>query len=112
MESVTDLLTAVLGLPLVLAALVYIVHPRKGADLLKSAVVLLVAGSLGMCVLASLLRCLEAHPWVVVCILILTVTTAFVIRESLHDGHRRLVERPTSLERTPVLPRDGAAIRR
>ena len=105
MERVLATITAVLVIPLIVAPLVYMVNPRRGTELLKRAVTLMVVTSFGLCVIASLFRSLANSGWLQVLVLAAMVV-AYVVRESRLGRPDKASGRLGGAERTPVLPTD------
>ena len=104
MEHVVRGIIAALLIPVFLAGLLlYMVNSRRGAELLKRLVIVLVAAIVGPCLVASLMKSLAESPWFPV-LLLVTVAVAYFIRESRLGRHGRGSGHPSVTERTPVLP--------
>ena len=105
MESVLAAIRAVLVIPLIVAPLVYMVNPRRGTELLKHAVTVLVVTSVGLCLIASLFRSLANSGWLQV-LFLAAMVVAYVVREARLGRPDKASGGLGGAERTPVLPND------
>jgi hypothetical protein len=103
MASVVQTIAAVLMIPLVLAPLVYMVNPRRGTELLKHAVAVLVVAGFGLCLVTSLVRSLANNGWLQV-LFAIAIVVAYLVRESRLGRPDKASAPSGGAERTPVLP--------
>jgi hypothetical protein len=103
METVFRAFTAVLVIAFILIAMLYMVNPKRGAELLKGLVIVLLAATVGMCLLAPLVRSLAGSAWFPMLLLAATVV-AYFIRKSRRGRPAKDSGQPWGAERTPVLP--------
>jgi Ca2+/Na+ antiporter len=92
---------AVAALGLIIAALVYIVSPKHGSELLKRVVLFLIGSLLGLCLLRQFAACLGVLSFLL--LLMVIVIAAYLIREGRRGSPQRDSGR-RGAERTPLLP--------
>ena len=101
MDTIYSLFTGALVLAIVIAAFVYMLSPKRGAELLKRLVVLLLAAGFGICVFAEFIRSLSGSGYLLI---LLLVVAAYFIREARLWRKGNEETRRFGAERTPVMP--------
>ena len=97
----SNLIGAVAALGLIIAALVYLVSPKHGGELLKRVGLFLIGSLLGLCLLRQFAACLGVLSLLL--LLTVIVVAAYLIREGRRDRPQREPGR-RGAERTPLLP--------
>jgi Ca2+/Na+ antiporter len=97
----SNMIGAMAALGLIIAALVYMVSPKHGSELLKRVVVFLIGSLLSLCVLRQFAACLGVLSFLLLGMVI--VIAAYLIREGRRGRPQRELGR-RGAERTPLLP--------
>jgi hypothetical protein len=98
----SNLIGAVAALGLICAALVYMVSPKHGVELLKRLALFLGGALLGMCLLRGFAACIGPLSLFILGIVI--IIAAYFIWESRRRHPQRQATPRRGAERTPILP--------
>lgn len=104
LRLVSSLIGAVAAIGLILSALVYMVSPKQGGEVLKRLALFIVGALIGICLLRQFATRIQFQP----ALLFLAVAAsvfAFVIREARRSRTpRQAGSQHRGAERTPVMP--------
>ena len=103
LHFVSSLVGAIAALGSILSGLVYLVNPKRGAEMLKRLAIFIVGALIGTCLLQQFVACMRFRPW----LLVLGVTisfAAFLILENRRSRTPRQGSKHWGAERTPVMP--------
>ena len=100
-QWLSNMIGAVAALGLIIAALVYMVSPKHGSELLKRVVLFLIGSLLGLCLLREFAACLGVLSFLF--LLMVIVIAAYLIRENRRRRPQKELGR-RGAERTPLLP--------
>jgi Ca2+/Na+ antiporter len=98
----SNLIGAVAALGLICAALVYMVSPKHGVEMLKRLALFLGGALLGVCLLRQFVACIGPLSLFILGIVI--IIAAYLIREVRRSRPKRAVVARRGAERTPLLP--------
>ena len=104
-QWLSNLIGAVAALGLICAALVYMVSPKHGAEMLKRLALFLGGGLLGLCLLRQFAACIG--PLSLLLLGLVIIIAAYVIRQSRQSRHQVVARHHQGAERTPILPHHG-----
>jgi hypothetical protein len=104
----TNLIGAVAAFMLILAALVYMVSPKRGGDMLRRLAIFLAGALIGTCLLGQFAACLRFRPSLL--LLGIAISVAAYCLYECRKARPKQSARPHKPERTPGLPRGGSRI--
>jgi hypothetical protein len=99
----TNLIGVVAAFVLILAALVYMVSPKRGGEMLRRLGIFLAGALIGTCLLGQFAASLRFRPLLLLLGIGISVA-AFVIREARQPRTPRRANQHRGAERTPVMP--------
>jgi len=101
----TSLIGAVTAFGLILSALVYMVSPKHGGEMLRRLTIFVAGALIGTCLLGQFAACIGLRPLLLL-LGISIIVAAYFLREC-REARPRRSERPRRPERMPGLPRGG-----
>ena len=99
----SNLIGAVAAFVLILAALVYMVSPKQGGEMLKRLAIFIVGALIGICLLQQFVARIHFQPALLFLALAMSVA-AFIIREARRPRTPRHASQHRGAERMPVMP--------
>jgi len=102
MQWLSNLIGAVAALGLICAALVYMVSPKYGAELLRRLALFLGGALLGLCLLRQFAACIGPLSFLILGLGL--VIAAYLILEARRSHPERRAVPSRGAERTPILP--------
>jgi hypothetical protein len=100
-QLLSNMIGAVAALGLIVAALVYMVSPKQGGEMLKRLAVYLVGALIGLCLLRQFAACIGPLSFLLLGVVI--SIGAYFIREFCRDRPQRRANH-RGAERMPILP--------
>jgi Ca2+/Na+ antiporter len=97
----SNMIGAVAALGLIVAALVYMVSPKQGGEILERLALFLVGALLGLCLLRQFVASIGPLSFLLMGVVMSIL--AYFIREARRDRPQRQVNH-RGAERTPILP--------
>ncbi len=100
-QLLSNMIGAVAALGLIVAALVYMVSPKLGGEMLKRLAVFFVGALIGICLLRQFAACIG--PLSIFLLSVVIIIAAYFIWEARRDLPQRQANH-RGAERTPILP--------
>lgn len=97
----SNMIGAVAALGLIVAALVYMMSPKQGGEMLERLATFLVGALIGLCLLRQFAACIGPMSFLLLAVVISIV--AYFIREARRDRPLRRANH-RGAERAPILP--------
>ncbi len=104
----TSLIGAVAALGLILSALVYMVSPKQGGEMLRRLTIFVAGALIGTCLLGQFAACIQLRPLLLL-LGISIIVAAYFLREC-RKARPKQSDRSHRPDRTPGLPRGGSRI--